>query len=198
MEFYSKGRTLKALLSCPSDVYPPGEDSYLLLESLNHSLSAKPASVLDLCCGTGIAGIFAKKMFPGASVVCSDISTAALCTAKSNAGANGLELEFSRSDMFSSFKGKRFDLILCNPPYLPEDSKVLGANDLFNIDRGQLNKFLSGVYSHLGSKGSAYLVYSSLNPPSFSKHKNLDVRTMNSLSFFFEKLFLVRIKRKTR
>ena len=85
-----------------------------------------PARILDLCCGSGCLGILAAKRFPQASVVLADIDPLAVSTARRNVTAYGLEhrVEALRSDLFSglhagrSATGGRYDLILCNPPYV--------------------------------------------------------------------------------
>lgn len=71
------------------------------------------ARILDLCTGSGCiaAAVLANS---GARVTASDIDQNAINVAKENArGA-----EFIRSDMFKSIPGE-FDIIVCNPPYVP-------------------------------------------------------------------------------
>ena len=53
-----------------------------------------------------------------ASVTASDISEEALALAKENAEENGADIAFVQSDLFSRIRG-RFDIIVCNPPYIP-------------------------------------------------------------------------------
>ncbi len=85
-----------------------------------------PARILDLCCGSGCLGILAARRFPNASVVLADIDPLAVSTARRNVAAHGLEhrVEALRSDLFSglhaggSATSRRYDLILCNPPYV--------------------------------------------------------------------------------
>ncbi len=80
--------------------------------------------VLDLCAGSGaIAVTIAKES--NAEVYASDISAAALSTAKKNAESLGANVTFIESDMFESIRGK-FDVIISNPPYISEkDMKTL-------------------------------------------------------------------------
>jgi len=80
-----------------------------------------PASVLDLCTGGGSLAIFAALRFPGAAVVASDLSEDALSLAAENLALHGLEsrVRLARGDLFAGLpRGERFDLILCNPPYV--------------------------------------------------------------------------------
>ncbi|MEB2335507.1 MAG: 50S ribosomal protein L3 N(5)-glutamine methyltransferase [Burkholderiales bacterium] len=83
-----------------------------------------PASVLDLCTGGASLAILAADRFPDARVVGADLSADALALAESNRAAHGLQqrLELVRGDLFAPVRGRRFDLVLCNPPYVNEAS----------------------------------------------------------------------------
>ena len=78
--------------------------------------------VLDLCTGSGCIGIASLQAFPNASVDLVDISSEALQVAQQNVDLYGLN-EFAhpiQSDLFSALQGKRYDLIVSNPPYVDE------------------------------------------------------------------------------
>ena len=77
-------------------------------------------SVLDLCTGSGCLAILAKGVFPNAHVTGSDISADALEVAKINRRDYGLEheLELVQGDLFVNLAGRRFELIISNPPYV--------------------------------------------------------------------------------
>ncbi|HEY3346762.1 MAG TPA: class I SAM-dependent rRNA methyltransferase [Nitrospirota bacterium] len=91
-------------------------DNYRLLDGISEG-----ASVLDLFCHTGAWASYAAKA-GAASVLGIDASAHALETAKRNAGLNGLaNVEFLKEDVFDYLKaavseGKRFDLIIADPP----------------------------------------------------------------------------------
>ena len=51
----------------------------------------------------------------------SDLSEEALNTAKKNAEKFGKEIKFIKSDMFQNMDGMLFDMIVSNPPYIPDD-----------------------------------------------------------------------------
>ena len=79
--------------------------------------------VLDLCTGSGcIAAAIAVHM-PWTQVTASDISAEALAVASRNVERHALEgrVHLVESDLFQSLAGNRFDLIVSNPPYVPED-----------------------------------------------------------------------------
>lgn len=73
--------------------------------------------VLDICTGSGAIAL-AIKANSSATVTASDISDKAIIKAKENAERNGLEVEFIISDLFEAFKGRKFDVITANPPYI--------------------------------------------------------------------------------
>ncbi len=76
-------------------------------------------SILDLCCGNGCIGIAAAMAFPRARVLLSDFSADALAVAELNVQRHGVSdrVEINRGDRFEGM-ARRFDLILCNPPYV--------------------------------------------------------------------------------
>jgi ribosomal protein L3 glutamine methyltransferase len=83
-----------------------------------------PASILDLCTGGGSLAIVAATHFADAQVVGADVSADALALAAGNRARHGLQerLELLQGDLFAPLRGRRFDLILCNPPYVNDAS----------------------------------------------------------------------------
>ncbi len=79
-------------------------------------------SVLDLCTGSGCLAILAARIFANASVTATDLSADALDVAKINVNRHGLaaQIELLAGDLFVPLRGRRFDLILANPPYVAE------------------------------------------------------------------------------
>lgn len=77
-------------------------------------------SALDLCCGSGCLAILMADAFPDAQVVAADLSEDALAVAHDNVDEYGLNgrIELIHSDLFDSLAGRRFDLIISNPPYV--------------------------------------------------------------------------------
>ena len=81
-------------------------------------------SALDLCTGSGCLAILAALAFPEAQVDAVDLSKEAISVAKRNVEEYDLSerIEIIQSDAFANLKGKRYDLIISNPPYVNADS----------------------------------------------------------------------------
>ena len=76
--------------------------------------------ILDLCTGSGCLAVLAARAFRGAAVDAADISPQALAVAKKNVARHrlGRRVRPVRSDLFSALDGRRYDLIISNPPYV--------------------------------------------------------------------------------
>ncbi len=76
--------------------------------------------VLDLCTGSGCLAILAALVFPRARIDAVDLSAGALALARRNVADHRLgdRVTFHRGDLFAPLAGKRYDLILSNPPYV--------------------------------------------------------------------------------
>lgn len=81
-------------------------------------------SVLDLCTGGGSIAVLAAHAFPEADIHAVDLSGEALALAAENIADYGLEdrITLHQGDLFAPLKGKRFDLILTNPPYVDQST----------------------------------------------------------------------------
>jgi ribosomal protein L3 glutamine methyltransferase len=80
-------------------------------------------SVLDICTGNGSLAVLAALAYPEVQVVAADISSEALEVARINVARHQLQarIQVVASDGFSAVPGI-FDLIVCNPPYVNEQS----------------------------------------------------------------------------
>ena len=77
------------------------------------------SSALDLCTGSGAIAIALKHECPNVLVCAADLSADALRLASENARRTGTEICFCQGDLFEAVSGRRFRLILSNPPYIP-------------------------------------------------------------------------------
>jgi ribosomal protein L3 glutamine methyltransferase len=80
----------------------------------------KVRRVLDLCTGSGCLAILAALAFPRARIDAADLSAGALALARRNVASHrfGDRISLHRGDLFAPLAGKRYDLILSNPPYV--------------------------------------------------------------------------------
>ena len=109
-------------------VLVPRPETELVVETALAFLSdIEPAAVLDLGTGSGAIALAIKHERPLASVTAVDSSTDALTIARRNAAALGVDIEFAESDWFSALEGRRFDVIVANPPYVRSDDPALAS-----------------------------------------------------------------------
>ena len=80
--------------------------------------------VLDLCTGSGCLAILAAHIFPNAEIDAVDLSPPALEVARRNVEESGFadRIGLHQGDLFAPLKGRRYDLIITNPPYVDADA----------------------------------------------------------------------------
>lgn len=90
---------------------------------IDYWLSDATHTVLDLCSGNGSLAVLAAMAYPDVTVDAADLSAEALAVARINIDKHGLagRINLIESDGFASVPG-RYDLILCNPPYVNAQS----------------------------------------------------------------------------
>ncbi len=144
----------------------PRPETELLVENAIVGVSEEK-SVLDLCTGSGAIAIAVKKKC-GATVTAVDYSADALALAKENAELNGVEIEFISSDMFSSLAGRKFDVIISNPPYIPTkdiaelQKEVKNFEPMMALDGGEdgldfYRQIVNNAKDYLNDGGALYL-----------------------------------------
>lgn len=148
-------------------VYAPQDDSALLLEVLGRVQTARHAHVLDIGTGTGVLACAAARA--GAlSVTAVDVSQRAVLTTRVNALLGGLRVRAVRGDLFEPVKGRQFDLVLANPPYVPSPQPDLPTRgpqrawDAGHDGRAILDRLCAGAGALLRRGGSMLLVHSEI------------------------------------
>jgi len=107
-------------------VFEPCIETETLIEHLHLALEKQPKTnprILDIGTGTGCLLLSALKEIPDATGVGVDIAGAAVALAKENAAANGVadRVEFRVSNWIDQVVPETFDIVLCNPPFVPSD-----------------------------------------------------------------------------
>ena len=157
-------------------MYTPAEDSYLIEKYVKEFARGK---ILEIGCGSGILLEAALKKSKDVIGVDIDEESLAYCKEKG--------LNVKKSNLFSNVKGK-FDFIIFNPPYLPEDEldsslstrhiDLVGGKNGYEI----IEKFFKKVRKHLNKKGEVLILFSSLT------NKSKVESIMRENRFSYEKL----------
>jgi ribosomal protein L3 glutamine methyltransferase len=92
--------------------------------TLDAWLSEHTRRVLDLCTGNGSLAVLAALAWPAVQVDATDLSADALAVARLNVERHGLQdrVTLHQGDGLAAVAGRRYDLILCNPPYVNADA----------------------------------------------------------------------------
>ncbi len=176
-------------------VYPPGEDSYLLLDSISVEEGER---FLDVGTGTGIIGIHAA--MDGAEVTAIDRSEEAVRCAELNARKAGIYMRVLNRDISEMpVGGETFDVMAFNPPYLPESGKEYPMKNALESPMGggkEAELFVGAAYSMLSGNGRAYLLLSSFTDLSFMKkwQQKLHFEQISRKHIFFEDIFVFMLK----
>lgn len=114
-------------LKVTPDVLVPRPDSETLIaEALRHFAGRPPGRVLDLGTGSGALLLAALNEWPVATGLGIDRSAAALAVAEANAERLGLGARVAfRLGNWADGVEERFDLLLCNPPYVPDGTPLM-------------------------------------------------------------------------
>ena len=107
---------------------PRPETEELMLEAINFLKINGGKKVLDIGTGSGCIPISIKKNIPNALVTSIDVSKAAQEVAQKNAINNNVEIDFLEMDFLEEKNYPQlfsFDLIISNPPYIPEKEKEI-------------------------------------------------------------------------
>ena len=112
-------------------VLVPRADTEVLVELAGTRLQGREASeVVDLGTGSGIVAISRALESPAARVTAVELSPAALRVARNNAARLGARVAFHLGDWLIPLAGRRFDLIVSNPPYVAAGDPHLAGDGL--------------------------------------------------------------------
>jgi|SRR5688572_18360673 len=149
-------------------VFRPRSDTWLLAAVLRSQPQLRGGAVLDVCTGSGAIAVAAARAGAG-SVTAVDVSARAVLTARLNARLNGVRIEALRGDLLDAVPGRRFDVIVSNPPYLPSDEDGLPARgrarhtEAGSSGRALLDRLIEAAPGHLAPGGVLLVTHSSVN-----------------------------------
>lgn len=108
----------------PEVLVPRSPIAELIVGRFRPWLQHPVSRALDLCTGSGCIGIAMAHHMPGMSVDAVDISPEALAVARRNCALHNVQeaVTVIESDLFSALEGRRYGLIVANPPYVGEAS----------------------------------------------------------------------------
>lgn len=129
----------------PEVLIPRPDTEFLVAEafdcisSIRKSHPDKQIDVLDLCTGSGCISICLRNSLKNDNkldVYASDISAGAINIAKENSKTHNTSINFIQSDLFNDirFAGKKFDVIVSNPPYISLDEKAVMSEDTLKYE----------------------------------------------------------------
>jgi release factor glutamine methyltransferase len=147
-------------------VFRPISDTWLLAGALREL--APGARVLDVCTGSGALALTAA-LSGARAVTAVDVSRRAVLAARLNARFNGVAVRARRSDLFSALRGQRFDVIVSNPPYVPDprgdrlpSRGPRRAWDAGSDGRIVLDRLIAEAPAHLAAGGTLLVVHSEI------------------------------------
>lgn len=111
------------------DVLIPRYETEELVENVllkyDEYFKGQKVDLCDVATGSGCIGITLKLEEPNFNVTITDISKSALEVAKFNANKLGADVTILEGDMLEPLKGKKFDILVSNPPYIPDGENVM-------------------------------------------------------------------------
>jgi release factor glutamine methyltransferase len=163
-EFYSRD------FAVGPDVLIPRPETETLVEAALARFVPRTAhfspEVLDLGTGSGAIAVILACERPDIRVTATDASEGALAVARANAEAHGCtgRIELLHGSWYEPLAGRRFDLIVSNPPYVAQGDEHLGEGDLrfepaqaltdgSSDGLGSIRAIAAGARSHLNRGG---------------------------------------------
>jgi release factor glutamine methyltransferase len=184
---YQRGIDIR---ECPL-VYPPMEDTFLLLGSLRPRAGER---ALEMGCGTGL--ISCHLAAAGTELTAADINPHAVECTRENLRRNGLSGLVKESDLFDAVD-ERFDLIVFNPPYLAAHDEGVMEKAWSGGEGGleTLRPFLARAKDHLLPGGLAVvLLCSEMDQEALDLLlKPYERERLAARRLFFEELWVERL-----
>ncbi len=176
-------------------MYEPKEDSFLLQKFVRKYARG---IVLDIGTGSGIQAITAAQNKNVTKVTATDIQKESIEFAGKN--NNHKKIKYLQSDLFSKIKKQKFDTIIFNPPYLPQERP---EKDI-ELEGGKTGnevtaRFLEQARDYLRPNGKILLAFSSMTPIEELFEKNLfKSQELGREHYFFEDILIYELAVNSR
>jgi len=178
-------------------VYDPAEDSFLIQKEVKRLAKGR---VLDMGTGSGIQALTAAKSAKVKSVLGVDIKKSSIDHAKQH--SKHRKIRWLVSDLFAKVpKTNKFDTIIFNPPYLPEQegelwelkTEIAGGRKGFEL----IERFMDHVNDYLEPNGQVLLLFSTITGKmkveSIIEQHMMEFEQLNKLNIAFEQLYVYKI-----
>lgn len=161
------GHSDRVILLRPPGVYRAESDTDVLIDAMTRGGYAAGRHVLDLGTGSGAIALAAARA-AAASVTAVDLSWRSVVATRCNAAVRGLRVDVRQGDLFAPVDGRRFDLLVANPPYVPAVGVRLPRHrkarcwDGGPDGRAVLDRICAGAADVLTDHGRILLVHSAM------------------------------------
>jgi release factor glutamine methyltransferase len=105
---------------------PRPETEHLVEKAMALAAEFARPKIVDVGTGSGAIAVALAHALPPAQIIATDVSPAALAVAKENAAGNGVadRVRFHEGDLLEPVAGEQFDIVVSNPPYVPESDRA--------------------------------------------------------------------------
>lgn len=155
------------MLLRPPGVYRAEGDTQMLTDVMRRGGFALGHDVLDVGTGSGALAVAAGRAGAG-SVTAVDLSRRSVAITWLNGRLHGTRVSVHRGDLFAPVAGRRFGLVVANPPYVPAETAALPRYrkarcwDAGEDGRALLDRICAGVGGVLAEDGHVLLVHSAV------------------------------------
>lgn len=180
----------------PGVFHPGFFFSTKFLISYLDNFELKDKRVLELGAGSGMISVYCSKK--GADIYASDISLSAIENIRINASLNNCLINVVHSDLFDSIPGNKFDFIVINPPYFPENPKSESEYAWFCGREFQYyEKLFKQIPEYLSTSTVAVMVLSEdcdiIKIKSLADKNKIEMKLIETKKFFGEKNFIFQL-----
>lgn len=104
---------------------PRPETEHLVEKTLALAADFRHPRIVDVGTGSGAIAVTLASKLPTAEIYATEISAPALAVARENAALNGVadRIHFLEGDLLAAVAGEQFDIVVSNPPYVPEGDR---------------------------------------------------------------------------